>query len=140
MRDGDDPRDIYWRKSTLTDQFVLLERAHETRRDVELSLDSTYPEDTPGDAWLNQFERRIRDLASHAVAHLKRGDRVSITTRFGERARADGSQGADPLLRFLALLEPHPEDAHGSHEPSLVPPKRESLHSNPISTTFGDQP
>lgn len=140
MRDGDDPRDIYWRKSTLVDQFVLLERAHETRRDVELKLDSTYSGEQPSEAWLNQFERRIRDMASRAVAHLKRGDRVSIATRFGEKARADGSLGADPLLRFLALLEPHPEDTDEPQKHAYAPPRRDSLHDNPISTTFGDQP
>ncbi len=107
MRDGDDPRDIYWRKSTLAHQFVLLERARETRREVDLLVDATFPGSTPSDAWLKQFERRIRDIASQAVAHLKRGDRVTLRTQSGERARADGTLGADPLLRFLALIEPH---------------------------------
>src|SRR6185436_18682117 len=39
MRDGDDPRDIYWRKSTVSDQLVLRERARETRPDVDLVID-----------------------------------------------------------------------------------------------------
>ncbi len=33
MREGDDPRDIYWRKST--HHMVLRERGRETRRDVK---------------------------------------------------------------------------------------------------------
>ena len=111
MRQGDDPRDIYWRKSTITNQYVLLERARETRREVELVVDSNFSGEQPSEEWSNHFERRIRDVASQAVAHLKRGDRVTLHAKNGERARADGTLGADPLLRFLALLEPHTEGA-----------------------------
>ena len=59
-----------------------------------------------GDEWAIQFERRIRDVASRAVAHLKRGDGVTIAATSGDRVRADRSVGADRLLRFLALVEP----------------------------------
>ena len=103
MREGDDPRDIYWRKSTLLDQLVLRERARETRPDVELSLDVRRPAEA-GDDWAVQFERRIRDVASRAVAHLKRGDGVTIVTTAGERVRADRSVGAD---RTPALSRAH---------------------------------
>jgi uncharacterized protein (DUF58 family) len=106
MREGDDPRDIYWRKSTLPDQRVLRERATDTRRDVSFAIDSTFPGAAPDEDWSLRFERRIRDVASRAVAHLKRGDGVSVTATGGERVRVNASVGADPLLRFLALLEP----------------------------------
>ncbi|MBX3129738.1 MAG: hypothetical protein KF718_23685 [Polyangiaceae bacterium] len=105
-RDGDDPRDVYWPKSTVPEQEVYRERARETRRDVDLHLDSIHPGDTPDDAWSERFERRIRDLASRSVAHLKRGDTVSLRTSTGERVRAGVTHGADPILRFLALIEP----------------------------------
>jgi uncharacterized protein (DUF58 family) len=106
MRDGDDPRDIYWRKSTVPDQRVLRERATDTRRDVVFSIDSVHSGATPDEDWSMRFERRIRDVASRAVAHLKRGDGVSVFASGGEKVRANTSVGADPLLRFLALLEP----------------------------------
>ena len=61
---------------------------------------------TCDDEWLGRFERRIRDVASRAVAHIKRGDGVTIRTTAGARVRADAAVGADPVLRFLALLEP----------------------------------
>jgi uncharacterized protein (DUF58 family) len=105
MREGDDPRDIYWRKST-TEQMVLRERARETRRDVEYTIDCTYPGDMPSEEWSARFERRIRDVASRAVAHLKRGDGVTIRTTARQRTYANPAVGADPILRFLALLEP----------------------------------
>ncbi len=109
MREGDDPRDIYWRKSTLPDQRVLRERATDTRRDVSFVIDSTYTGKTPDEDWGARFERRIRDVASRAVAHLKRGDGVSVTASGGARVRVTSAVGADPLLRYLALLEPTPE-------------------------------
>ena len=108
MREGDDPRDIYWRKSTLPEQRVLRERATDTRRDVAFAIDSSHPGEAPDDEWSLRFERRIRDVASRAVAHLKRADNVSVVASGGERVRANSSVGADPLLRFLALLEPSP--------------------------------
>lgn len=104
LRDGDDPRDIYWRKSTL-DQPVVRERARDARPDIQLRLEVRRPSPAPDD-WSTQFERRIRQVASRAIAHIKRGDGVTITTTAGARVHADRSVGADRLLRFLALLEP----------------------------------
>ncbi|MCC6217801.1 MAG: DUF58 domain-containing protein [Polyangiaceae bacterium] len=112
MREGDDPRDIYWRKSTLPMQQVLRERARETRRDVTLELEVRQP-DAAGEDGALRFERRVRDVASRAVAHLRRGDGVRIATTRGERVRADARSGADPLLRFLALVEAAPSARAG---------------------------
>jgi uncharacterized protein (DUF58 family) len=107
MRDGEDPRDIHWRKSAAVGQRVMRERAREARPDVTLTLDVTRPQGA-GDDWDLAFERRIRDVASRAVAHLKRGDTVAVATSAGTTARSDRAAGADPLLRFLALLEATP--------------------------------
>jgi uncharacterized protein (DUF58 family) len=109
MRDGDDPRDIYWRKSTIGDTLILRERARETRPDIELAIDTIRPlgaaKAPESDAFVQQLERRIREVASRAVAHIKRGDGVVVTTSMGERSRGDRNFGADPILRFLALLD-----------------------------------
>jgi uncharacterized protein (DUF58 family) len=119
MRDGDDPHDIYWRKSTTTNQMVLLERARETRYEVRFAVNCVYGDaPAPSDAWLDQFERHIREVASRAVAHIKRGDLVLVFASPGRHARADRSVGADPVLRFLALLEP--VRAHAPHRPEAA--------------------
>ena len=111
MRPGEDPRDIHWRKTAAIGQMVMRERARETRPDVTLTLDVLRPA-AAGEEWNASFERRIRDVASRAVAHLKRGDRVILATTAGGHARADRTVGADPLLRYLALIEPQsPHDA-----------------------------
>jgi uncharacterized protein (DUF58 family) len=111
MREGDDPRDIYWPKSTILDQMVLRERAREARRDVAFVIDSVFSGQAPDDDWSSRFERKIRDIASRAVAHLKRGDGVFVRTSAGERVRATAAMGADPVLRFLALLDAISADA-----------------------------
>jgi uncharacterized protein (DUF58 family) len=104
MRDGEDPRDVHWRKTAAVGRMVMRERARETRPDVTLVLDVLRPEGA-GDEWAAAFERRIRDVASRAVAHLKRGDRIAVLTTAKGSARADRSTGADPLLRYLALVD-----------------------------------
>ncbi|MDC3954421.1 DUF58 domain-containing protein [Polyangium jinanense] len=109
MREGDDPRDIYWRKSAITSQMVLRERARETRPDVRLVIDVVRPKGS-GDAFAQQFEKRIREVASRAVAHIKRGDGVVVATNLGEEARGDRNIGSDRILRFLALLDAVDED------------------------------
>jgi uncharacterized protein (DUF58 family) len=109
MRMGEDPRDIYWRKST-TGQLVIRERAREARPDVTLPLEVDRPAGAGAD-WDMGFERRIRELASRAVAHLKRGDAVAIRTHSGVTARADRLAGADPILRYLALVQVEDRDA-----------------------------
>jgi uncharacterized protein (DUF58 family) len=107
MRSGEDPRDIHWRKSAAAGQLVMRERAREARPDVALPLDVVRP-DNGGDEWDIGFERRIRDVASRAVAHLKRGDAVLVRTNGSGTARADRTAGADPILRFLALVQALP--------------------------------
>lgn len=104
LRDGEDPRDVHWRKSAALGQLVTRERAREARPDIVLPLDVVRPDDAK-DEWFTAFERRIRDVASRALAHIKRGDTVTIRTSQSDAVRGDRSTGADPLLRFLALVE-----------------------------------
>jgi uncharacterized protein (DUF58 family) len=130
MREGDDPRDIYWRKSTLQDQLVLRERARETRPDVELALEVRRPAGAAED-WAHAFERKIRDVASRAVAHLKRGDGVTIATTAGDRVRADRNVGADRLLRFLALIEAVDADVNNAAAPAVDQGRRARASNAP---------
>jgi len=128
MRDGDDPREIYWRKSTLPGQHVLKERARETRPRAELSLDDvSLGKPTP--EWELEFERRIKQVASCAVAHIRRGNAVKLATSSGHASVANVGTGADPILRFLALIEPHQKDT----DSTKAPPDVESV--TPSQTT-----
>lgn len=108
MREGDDPRDIYWRRSAHAGQMVLKERARESRTCVDLFLDDTSDCEPVTPEILEQFERGIRDIASRAVAHIRRGDTISIRTATGQRLTVTPATGADPLLTFLALIQLSP--------------------------------
>jgi uncharacterized protein (DUF58 family) len=119
MRQGDDHRDIYWRKSAGTQPLVLRERVREAHPDIELVVDVVKPA-TAADGFAIAFEKHVREIASRAVAHIKRGDTVVVRTTAGQRVRADKNVGADPVLRFLALLETVDESARP--KPALIVP------------------
>lgn len=104
MREGDDPRDIYWKRST-TGPKVILERAAEVISEARLTLDNVVKQPEPDRAWLKEFERSVREVASYAVAHLRRGEPVAIVTTGGESITVSPAEGADPTLRFLALID-----------------------------------
>ena len=87
---------------------------------MKLQLDVQRPESAKDD-WATQFERRIRDVASRAVAHIKRGDSVSVLTNGAGSVRADRNAGADPVLRFLALVEAVPAPASLPAVPAAAP-------------------
>jgi uncharacterized protein (DUF58 family) len=115
MRHGEDPRDLYWRKSTVPGLLVLRERARQLRREIELRLNVYRPrgqDDEQRMAQEDAFEERIVEVASLAVAYIKRGDRVVITSNADERISSERARGIDPVLRFLALIELREESLH----------------------------
>jgi uncharacterized protein (DUF58 family) len=105
MREGDDPRDIYWKRSTAGDARVVMERASEFKAKAYLTIDNSMEGEQLSPAEAELFERRIRETASLAVAHLRRGEQVHLRTTSGGRVSASPSSGSDGTLRFLALLE-----------------------------------
>ncbi len=130
LREGEDRRDIHWRKSAAVGQLVMRERARDARPDVELTVEVVRPPNAPDD-WSTAFERRIREVASRSVAHIKRGDAVSIRTTGGESVRGDRMTGADPLLRFLALVE----ERRAAGETPVVKANLASVPDAPSSAT-----
>lgn len=124
MREGDDPRDIYWKKSTQPNQRVLRERSTPGRQEVQLRLASTYRGDAPEEDWTASFEVRIREVASRSVAHLRRGDALTISTTGGQSVEGSQESGADRILRFLALLEATRERASARTRPSSSAARR----------------
>ncbi|MBX3222160.1 MAG: DUF58 domain-containing protein [Labilithrix sp.] len=138
LRDGDDRRDIHWRKSASVGQLVMRERAREARPDVVLPLDVVRRDDAK-DEWWTSFERRIRDVASRAVAHIKRGDAVTIKTTASEAVRGDRTTGADRLLRFLALVDSVTSSELAARtpakpEPAPRPPPKPTLEPRPAES------
>jgi len=116
MREGDDPRDIYWKRSARWGSAVVRERAREVRAQVTLRLDNVHAGEAPEGYELERFERRVREVASFAVAHLRRGDRVRVEATSGTSAASSPASGADAVLRFLALIDlERPGDSGAPH-------------------------
>jgi uncharacterized protein (DUF58 family) len=126
MREGDDPRDIYWRRSANPEQMLLKERVHEGKRVVTLKLDDTLPNSGKTPEMLERFELRIREVASRAVAHLLRGDTVHLRTQSGQNLMATPATGADPILTFLALITPVQQEGP-------FPTKRDEAPAEPFA-------
>jgi uncharacterized protein (DUF58 family) len=138
MREGDDPRDIYWRRSAHVDLMVLKERARETRTSVDLFLDDTSHCEPLTPEFAEHFEKRIRDVASRAVAHIRRGDTVNLRTATGQRITSTPAVGADPLLTFLAMIQP--STSTGANQRGPIEPAPLVQHSTPPKSTHANEP
>jgi uncharacterized protein (DUF58 family) len=104
FREGDDIRDVHWRTSARTGSMVVRQRASEAQATIELAL-NVHKAVHASSNWDQLFEARIKELASRAVAHVKRGTRVVLRLSSGRIIIADRERGADGLLRALALVE-----------------------------------
>jgi uncharacterized protein (DUF58 family) len=106
-RPTDETRDIHWRRSASMGRLVSRERAADADRSLTLALDERPPRDPAlRDAWGDAFERAISECASLAVAALRQGVSVAVHAEASASPRVDGGSAPDPILRFLALLEP----------------------------------
>ena len=89
-------------------QLIVRERAREARRDVSYVIDSSYPGPVPTKSGAPASNAgfatslRARSLTSNAAMASR------FASQTGERVRATSAVGADPVLRFLALLEAKP--------------------------------
>lgn len=113
MREGDDPRDIYWKRSTAGETKVVMERASQVLDKAHLTIDNLIRGQEPSPEEVRQFEKYVRETASLAVAHLRRGEQIFLRTTSGGRVTASPSGGSDATLRFLALLEMEQEGVQG---------------------------
>ena len=90
MRDGDDPRDIFWRKSAQGDQLIVRERVREVRREVTFVIDSRHR----GDKAARGFRGALRAAHSRGRVALRGAPetrRFGGGAHHGGRAHGDGS-------------------------------------------------
>jgi uncharacterized protein (DUF58 family) len=97
---GDPVRRIHWR-ATLR-QRELLVRDVESEHDAEVELRLRTHAVEPGE----EFERRVRWVASEAVALLEAGLSVALRTDHAHVRAARGERQRVVLLAFLARVEP----------------------------------
>jgi uncharacterized protein (DUF58 family) len=97
---GDPLRRIHWR-ATLR-QRELLVREIESEQDAEVELRLRTAATSPGE----EFERRVRWVASEAAALLGAGFTVALRTDHAYVPPAGGERQRAVLLAFLARVEP----------------------------------
>jgi uncharacterized protein (DUF58 family) len=107
-QDGDEVRAIHWRRSAALDRLVVRERHHDSARRMTLVIDERRPVDADA-AWEERFERAISLAAATAARALEEGSAVEAVARSGSSPLVLPGQPADPVWRFLALLEAVPE-------------------------------
>jgi uncharacterized protein (DUF58 family) len=133
-REGDEARSIHWRRSAALDRLVVREHAAEARARLTLLLDEARPSFDDEDdalAWDEGFEVAVSEAASLANAALEARAAVEVRTRRGASPLVLPGSPADPILRFLALLETTP-----SHDaPPLTAPRGSVVHR--IAVSFG---
>jgi uncharacterized protein (DUF58 family) len=109
-RPGDDARAIHWLRSASLGRTVVREREREPSARLAIVLDNTMPENAD-EEWNRRFEAAISRAASLAVTSIARGMAVEIITKASRSPLIAGGAPADPILRFLALIDAIPGDA-----------------------------
>lgn len=103
-RDGDDLRDVHWKRSARDGRLILREFETEAGRHVGLALDLrvTCPIDEALDA---DLEASV-DLTASLVVHFSEAG-YDVELQLGEERRSIGADGRGliPALRALALLK-----------------------------------
>ena len=105
-RDGDDPRDVYWRSSARRGRAMVREHEDEAARRIALHIDNALP-DGEGCYDLGMrdaLERAVSLAASLTVHYLERGFAVRILARGSAAPWATSPAQLLTVLRFLALL------------------------------------
>jgi len=111
-REGDEARDIHWKRTASRGELVVREHEQDTSARVTLDLDNVMPSDTEDEAaWLDDFERRISETATLAAVYLGRGVAIQVRTGSAESPIVGGGSAPDPIWYFLALLEAERVDA-----------------------------
>jgi uncharacterized protein (DUF58 family) len=102
---GEDARAIHWRRSAALGRLVMQERQRDASNHLSIVLDNARPADA-GASWETGFEIAVSRAAALAVMALNRGGGVEVLCRGGRSPLVAAGASPDPVLRFLALLEP----------------------------------
>lgn len=106
-RDGDEARDIHWKRTATRGELVVRERDQDLSLFVTLFVDNLRAADDNDEAaWTERFEHSISEVATSAAAYLAQG--VSVQVRSSDEASPLVLGGAppDPIWHFLAMLRP----------------------------------
>lgn len=101
---GDDLRDIHWKQTARQQRLIVMERRERSVPSSFLVLDRQLPR--RGDETLaERFEDLVSEVASVALARLRRGEAVGLVVGSRVTPPETGSSHARVLLEQLALVE-----------------------------------
>lgn len=107
---GDEARNVHWRRTAALGRLVVKEHERDNSTQLSIVLDNARPKHANA-AWDARFEHlvsRAATLATHASAASMS---VEIVARGMRSPLAHSGSAIDPVLRFLALIEPVAADA-----------------------------
>ncbi len=106
-REGDDARDIHWKRSAREGRLLLREYEREGTRFVAVMLNAWVPEGVdPAEEPLAAELERCVDLAASLLVHFaQRGFNVELRAHHQRVQISPDGRGLDAALRTLALLE-----------------------------------
>jgi uncharacterized protein (DUF58 family) len=107
FRQGDDPRNIHWKKSAQTGALVFQEREAEESLRLSILFDNGVGR-LADESERGRFERLVSEAATAAVDHLDRGFEVELVTRDRRLPFGGGGRQRREVLETLALIEPAP--------------------------------
>jgi uncharacterized protein (DUF58 family) len=111
-REGDEARDIHWKRTASRGELVVREHEQDTSSLVTLQIDNVVPAGLDDETeWHDGFELRISELATIAAAYLGRGVSVRVQASDSASEIVVGGTAPDPIWHFLALLKAARADA-----------------------------
>lgn len=108
-RDGDESRDIHWKRTATRGELVVREHEQDLSLFVTLSIDNARPPELTGEdlaLWRDRFERSISEVATTTAHYLAQGVSVQVRSTDGASPLALGGTPPDPIWNFLAVLKP----------------------------------
>jgi uncharacterized protein (DUF58 family) len=106
---GDAARSIHWRRTAALGRVVVFEMHSDSSARVTIVLDNARP--TGADPrWDEGFERAISRAAALCVSCVGRELGVEVVCRGQRSPLVLAGSPTDPILRFLALLQPVPAE------------------------------
>ena len=108
-RDGDETRDIHWKRTATRGELVVRERDQDLSLFVTLFVDNARPDGLGSEEvgqWREQFERSISEVATSTATYLSQGVSVQVRSSDDASPLVFGGATPDPIWRFLALLRP----------------------------------
>lgn len=111
-REGDEARDIHWKRTASRGELVVREHEQDTSALVTLRVDNVVPAGTADETeWRERFEQSISEVATLSAAYLSQGVSVQVEASDTVSPLVAGGTAPDPIWRFLGLLRAIRPDA-----------------------------